>query len=100
MRSPWFVRASQSPKPHLRLFCFPYAAGGSIIYRQWPERMSREVEVIAVELPGRGGRIKEPAFRRLPPLIEALTETLGPLLDVDYAFFGHSMGAMIAFELA
>jgi medium-chain acyl-[acyl-carrier-protein] hydrolase len=53
-----------------------------------------------VQLPGRGNRLGEPAYTRLPPLVEALSAALLPYFDVPFAFFGHSMGASIGFELA
>ena len=61
--------------------------------------MPSTVQVIPVELPGRGTRVKEPPFVRLSSLIEELAEAIQPLLDAPFAFFGHSMGALIAFEL-
>jgi medium-chain acyl-[acyl-carrier-protein] hydrolase len=58
------------------------------------------VEVCPVQLPGRETRFREPAFTRLPALVEALAESLRPHLDRPFAFFGHSLGALVAFELA
>jgi medium-chain acyl-[acyl-carrier-protein] hydrolase len=95
----WFVGVQQRPRRRLRLFCFPYAGGGSLIFRQWADRLPADIEVVAVELPGRGGRLRERAFCRLSDLVGALMGPIAPLLDVPYALFGHSMGAMIAFEL-
>ena len=100
MMSPWFVRPAKASPYRLRLFCFPFAAGASANYRHWPRRLPPDIEVIAVELPGRGARIKDKPFLRMRPLIQALLEPILPLLDLNYAFFGHSMGALIAFELA
>jgi len=96
----WFLGFRQRPLERIRLFCFPYAGGGSVIYRQWSTKLPREVNVVPVELPGRGSRLLEPAFRNLPALIDALVGAITPLLGDDYALFGHSMGALIAFELA
>src|SRR5882724_6229499 len=93
-----------SPKPNgqsrLRLFCFPYAGGNSTIYRSWPDRLPPSIDVWPVHLPGRGGRLHEPAYTQLMPLVEAAAEALLPYLDKPFAFFGHSMGAMISFELS
>jgi medium-chain acyl-[acyl-carrier-protein] hydrolase len=58
------------------------------------------VEVCPVQLPGRESRLREPPLTRLEPLVPALLEGLSPFLDLPFAFFGHSMGALIAFELA
>jgi len=96
----WFVGFRPRPQQQVRLFCFPYAGGGSAIYRGWSRALPQEVSVIPVELPGRGSRLQEPAFRKLPELVAALKTAITPLLDTDYVLFGHSMGALIAFELA
>lgn len=87
-------------KSRIRLFCFPFAGAGSLIFHAWPDHLPAEVEVCPVQLPGRGTRLKEPPFTRLPPLVEALAQALIPLLDKPFAFFGHSLGALISFELA
>jgi len=71
-----------------------------MIYREWSRALPKEVAVIPVELPGRGKRMKEPPMRSVPELIDTLAVAISPLLDRDYAFFGHSMGALISFELA
>lgn len=84
----------------VRLFCFPYAGGGASVYRTWGERLPSAVEVCPVQLPGRENRLGEKAFTRLPALVEAVAEGIAPLLDRPFAFFGHSMGALVGFELA
>jgi surfactin synthase thioesterase subunit len=84
----------------LRLFCFPHAGGGASTYRGWSTRLPREIEVLPVQLPGREERLGEHAFADLRVLVEHLGTVLQPWLDVPFAFFGHSMGSLIAFELA
>jgi len=98
--SPWVSIPSPNPAARIRLVCFPYAGGAASIFHSWPSQLPEEVEVWAVELPGRGSRIGEPAFTSMAPLIEAAARFLAPYLDPPFVFFGHSMGAMIAFELA
>jgi medium-chain acyl-[acyl-carrier-protein] hydrolase len=98
--NPWLVINRPNPKARLRLFCFPYAGGGAATYHLWPSELKGEIEVNAVQLPGRAGRSREKPFDRLGPLVEALAPVILPYLDRPYAFFGHSMGALIAFELA
>jgi medium-chain acyl-[acyl-carrier-protein] hydrolase len=88
------------PEAALRLFCFPYAGGRDLIFRGWQDGLPRTVEVCPVELPGRGRRLRERPLTQLTALVEATAEGLLPLLDKPFAFFGHSMGAMISFELA
>ncbi|MFO1518606.1 MAG: alpha/beta fold hydrolase [bacterium] len=84
----------------LRLFCFPHAGGGAALYRLWPSQLPSHVELCAVELPGRGRRFGEAAFSRLPELMEAMGPALLPFMDKPFAFFGHSMGGILSFELA
>src|SRR5215467_15197573 len=95
---PWIVRS----KPHalLRLFCFPYAGGGASLFRLWSDSLPPEIDMCPVHLPGREGRLKEPPFTSLTPLIQALAQALRPYMDIPFVFFGYSMGALISFELA
>jgi len=96
----WIACRKSIPQPRLRLFCFPYAGGGVSIFRAWSDGLPADVEVCPIQLPGRGPRLIEPPFNRLSPLIHALAEALFPLLDKPFAFFGHSLGALVSFELA
>src|SRR5579884_4085328 len=96
--SPWIKRAN--PQARCRLFCFPYAGGGASIYHAWSRSLPAEIDVCAVQLPGRENRIGEPLFTSLPLLIDALAHELAPFFDKPFVFFGHSMGALISFELA
>ena len=83
-----------------RLFCFPYAGGAASIYRDWGSRLPSSIEVHAVQLSGHGNRLSEPLFKRVQPLVESIAQELMPHLEGSFAFFGHSMGAIISFELA
>src|SRR5947208_15726994 len=95
---PWLTRPRPNPSARLRLFCLPFAGGGASAYHTWPEGLPGDVEVCAVQPPGREGRFREPAFARLRPLVTALTDALRPHLDRPFAVFGHSLGALVAFE--
>ena len=97
--STWFSGLNANPGSIMRLFCFPYAGGGSLIYRQWPKQLPSTIEVVRAQLPGREGRLKEPPFTRVEPLITELVEAIEPFLDKPFIFFGHSMGGLISFEL-
>ena len=83
-----------------RLFCFPYAGGAASIYRDWGNKLPSSIEVHPVQLPGHGNRLSEPLFKRVEPLVESMAEALKPYLEGSFSFFGHSMGAIISFELA
>ncbi|HEV2436442.1 MAG TPA: alpha/beta fold hydrolase [Verrucomicrobiae bacterium] len=96
----WIAFRKPNPQARLRLICFPYAGMGASIFRTWPDGLPAEVEICPVELPGRGTRLIETPFTQLPPLVQALAQALAPLLDKPFAFFGHSLGALISFELA
>ncbi len=95
----WVTCPSPNPKARLRLFCFPYAGGSASLYRTWAEDLPPDVEVCPVQLPGRESRFREPCYTRLMPLVHTLGEVLWPYLTLPYAFLGHSMGALISFEL-
>lgn len=71
-----------------------------MIFRRWVDRMASSVEVCPVQLPGRGNRIRETPFTQMTPLVESLAEGLSPYLEGPFAFFGHSLGAIVSFELA
>lgn len=97
----WIVVRKANPWANLRLFCFPYSGAGASMFTKWVEKLPSTVELYAVQLPGRETRLVEPLFTRLPPLVEATAAALLPhLADKPFAFFGHSMGALLAFELA
>lgn len=83
----------------LRLLCFPYAGGGGASYRAWSKHLPETVEVWTVQLPGRESRLVEAPFTELPAMVAALTPALLSWLDVPFVFFGHSMGALVSFEL-
>lgn len=89
-----------NPQASLRLFCFPYAGGSSLIFRPWFNSLPKTVEICPIELPGRGIQMKLTPLSRLEPLLQALASALLPYLDKPFAFFGHSMGALVSFELA
>lgn len=83
----------------IRLFCLPYVGGGAVLFHSWRRRLPAGVAVCPVELPGRGARFSERPFDRLQPLVQSLARGLSPYLDAPFALFGHSMGALIAYEL-
>jgi medium-chain acyl-[acyl-carrier-protein] hydrolase len=97
---PWLVRPIHRPDAAMRLICVPHAGGGASSFHSLAALLPRDIEMLTVQLPGRESRLSEPPFRRMAPLIDALTDATVPLLgDKPYALFGHSMGALIAYEL-
>lgn len=94
----WF----HSPRPHptarLRLFCCAHAGAAGHVFHAWPAGLPPDIEVCAVQLPGRAFRLAEPAYTAVAPLVAALDAAAAPLLDRPFAIFGHSMGALVAFE--
>ena len=97
--NPWFPTRQPRPNARLRVFCFPFAGGGASVYNGWGTALPADVELVAVQLPGRERRILEPPFRKIPPLLDALEPVLAPLLDKPFIFFGYSMGTRVALAL-
>lgn len=100
--SPWLIvhEAKDAQRVRVRLFCFHYAGATASIFRSWREALPDGVELIAVQLPGRDYRLAESLLNDAAPIATELAEIVPPLLDRPFAFFGHSMGALIGFDLA
>lgn len=88
------------PNARFRLFCFPYAGAGASVFRTWHTYFPDDIEVYAIQLPGRESAIKQIPFTCLNNLSETLCQVLLPFLDLPFFFFGHSMGALVSFETA
>jgi medium-chain acyl-[acyl-carrier-protein] hydrolase len=85
----------------LKLFCFPYAGGGAAAYNKWRHFLDRHIELRAIELAGRGKRIYEPQYQSIEEMVDDVYNIISSELEHGpYAFFGHSMGGIIAYELA
>ncbi|MEM7061611.1 MAG: alpha/beta fold hydrolase [Cyanobacteria bacterium P01_B01_bin.77] len=95
----WIVCPQPRANPKVRLLCFAYAGGSAWIFRTWAEQLPATIELCAIELPGRGKRMAEPALTTVTAIIETLGPELLPYLNLPFACFGHSLGALIAFEL-
>lgn len=83
-----------------RLICFPYAGGSWHAFAPWQTALQGQLEVVAPELPGRGHRIGDAPFSRLPDLVDWLLNELDAQLADDFSLWGHSMGALLAYEIA
>ncbi|MCK6591966.1 MAG: alpha/beta fold hydrolase [Polyangiaceae bacterium] len=84
----------------MRWICLPHAGGNATVFHKWAAAFGPDVEVLGVQLPGRGMRLREEPHRRIDQLIAALKDAVLPLTDVPYAVFGHSLGSTIGLELA
>lgn len=100
MRDVWFPFAAPNPNSRLRLFCFPYAGGGATVFREWSAQLAPSVEVYAIQPPGRETRFMEVPLRRVEDLAAAAVPAVEWHLREPFAFFGYSLGAFVAFEVA
>jgi medium-chain acyl-[acyl-carrier-protein] hydrolase len=90
----------ERPGVRQRLFCFPFAGAGASTFREWPLDLPDDVHVYGIQLPGRENRIGEAPIRRLPEAAIAIAAAISRHADLPFALFGHSSGALIAFEVA
>src|ERR1700709_2596152 len=93
-------RFRRGGEPSGGLFCLPSAGGAANMFRPWASRLPDVIEVVAIEFAGRGARHAEPLLRDLRQAAACLASAIASLGDQPFAFFGHSMGAMLAYELA
>jgi medium-chain acyl-[acyl-carrier-protein] hydrolase len=96
----WTLCPEKRSAARLKLFCFHHAGVGSSVFRGWAGGLNADVEVSLVQLPGREGRLREALISSMSALVPALIKELLPLLDRPFAFYGHSLGATVAFEAA
>lgn len=91
---------TEMPETALRLFCFHHAGAGALTFARWRARFAVDVQVLPVRLPGRETRLREPRIVDAEQLLGELDTHLGPLLDMPHAFYGHSLGALVAYRFA
>ncbi|MFZ1007488.1 MAG: alpha/beta fold hydrolase [Candidatus Sulfotelmatobacter sp.] len=96
----WFESLSSSREKALRVFCFPYAGGNANIFRDWQRHFPPDIDLCLVHLPGRGKRSGGQPFTRLEPLVQTIADLIMREPQFPYILFGHSVGALISFELA
>lgn len=100
LRTPWLRTFQPVPAPRTRLVCFPHAGGTASFFRGWPTSVPADWEVHAVRYPGREERITEPLVTDMAELAGQIADALAPHMGTPTAFFGHSMGASVAHEVA
>ena len=96
----WFVKYRYNKLAKLRLFCFPYAGGNAAVFSGWDTRFAADIDLFAIQLPGRGLRFSEPAISCLDSIVDTIIKGVAPYLDVPCMFVGHSNGALVAYEVA
>ena len=96
----WVEHLSRDSRRAVRLFCFPFAGGSAHTFRHWQKILPEEIDLCLVHLPGRRHLIRERPFARLNSLVDAIAQAIVPEVFRPFAFYGHSMGALIAYELA
>ncbi len=97
--NPWLVRRAPRPGAQITLFCFPFAGGGAAAFHVLIELLPPQVDPVCVVLPGRERRLAEEPIDRMGPLTDALFEAVSGELTPPFAFVGHSLGSLVAFEL-
>lgn len=95
----WIVIPRPSPKAKMRLICFPYAGGGAPVYSSWPDSLPLDIEVVAIQPPGRLARINEPLAKTMDEMVNAIVPALLPYLNRPFATFGHCLGAIVMYEV-
>lgn len=96
----YLVSIRRCANPRAKLICFPYGGGGSTVFWEWRLGLPEYVELWAVCLPGREKRIAEPFVTDAVEAVKSIFEEVQSLPDGKYAFYGHSLGAGLAFETA
>jgi surfactin synthase thioesterase subunit/uncharacterized protein YbdZ (MbtH family) len=94
----WFKRFGDCKDAARRLICFHHAGGGPSLFRNWQRYCPADVEILAIASPGREARLNEKPFDNMGQYVDSLLAVLPT--DKPFAFFGHSLGAVISFELA
>ena len=97
---PWIRRYHDASGSEIQLVCFPHAGGSASFFFPVAKALSPAIDVAAVQYPGRQDRRNEPNIDNIPDLADAIFPALRPLADRPLAFFGHSMGAILAYEVA
>jgi medium-chain acyl-[acyl-carrier-protein] hydrolase len=98
--SDWWMCPRADSTARLRLWCLPFVGAGAAIWHPWAGPLAGCAEVAAVRLRGRETRLAESPFTRLDEIVRALADRIGPQTKEPYALCGHSLGGLLAFEIA
>jgi medium-chain acyl-[acyl-carrier-protein] hydrolase len=98
--SAWWVVPSPKAEPRLRLLCLPFAGASATAYHRVGRKLPEDIEVCSLQLPGRGFRMREAALETFDAIVDSVVRVMAPRIDRAYALFGHSMGAVVALEVA
>ena len=98
-RDKWFFCMRPKPLASIRLFCFPFGGGGASVFHQWSDAMGDDIEIRALQLPGRETRYSEPSGKDINYLVKNIVQALVAYQDKPFALFGYSLGSLLAFEV-
>jgi medium-chain acyl-[acyl-carrier-protein] hydrolase len=96
----WFTKPKPNPEAKHQLFLIHDAGGNKNVFDSWHDRIKPDIEIIIVQLPGRNDRSEEPAFRSVNALLEELVPLMNDEIKKPFSIYGHSMGGLLAFEIA
>jgi medium-chain acyl-[acyl-carrier-protein] hydrolase len=94
----WYVKYRKNSNAFIRLFCFHHSGGGASSYYPWVDHLSPNIEIVAVQLPGRENRFTEPLSNNIKDIVSNLCQEFSSFIDKPFFVFGHSLGALISFE--
>lgn len=100
MQATWIVPLTRRDRPVARLVCFPHGGGSPSAFRNWGEGLPDWLDILCANPPGRAARFREPPVDRLTSAVDGIVSDLAPYLDAPVVLFGHSAGALMAFETA
>jgi surfactin synthase thioesterase subunit len=98
--SPWFQRFKPAPEAGIRLVCLPHAGGSATFFLETAKSLHPDIDVLSVQYPGRQDRWRETAVESVDELADRIAAELAPWSDTPLALFGHSLGALLGFEVA
>jgi medium-chain acyl-[acyl-carrier-protein] hydrolase len=98
--TPWLAHGRRSKDAEYRLFTFACAGGGASSYKGWNALIPENVDICPIQLPGRETRVADDFVVDLHDMVDGVAEAIEPFLDLPFALFGHSLGGLLAFEVA